>query len=57
MSSQHEEEEFDFSYVFEYSGRPVTGGFSKQNDGLYSDCMSCVLLLLCSVMGSVWKAL
>lgn len=52
MSFQHEEQEFDFSYVFEYSQdvqkEPETGGYSS-NEGLLFFC--CVTCILHTVMG------
>lgn len=49
MSFQHEEPEFDFSYVFEYSqegqNEPETGGCSRAMEGFFLSlyCMSCML--------------
>lgn len=40
MSFQHEEQEFDFSYVFEYNqgvqSEPETGGYSRAMTGFFS---------------------
>ncbi len=46
MSFQHEEQEFDFSYVFEYNqdvqNEPEKGGYSWAMEGFFS--------LLCVIM-------
>lgn len=46
MSFPHEEQEFDFSYVFEYSqgvqGEPETGGYLKVMEGFSFFIVCCV---------------
>lgn len=43
MSFQHEEQEFDFSYVFEYSQdvqkEPETGEYSRVMEGFFSSAV------------------